>query len=124
MKVAPEYEKVIAATQTKEAKDPAARGDDIRTNALAGAQAVTLVDNYHAEQVTRQVGALAQAALFNGDQIPAFQGAPLVYLLQRAYLDTFVRATANARKYVLLTTTHMMSSRSTCRNPSREACSM
>jgi regulator of protease activity HflC (stomatin/prohibitin superfamily) len=102
VKVAPEYEKVIAATQTKEAKILAARADDIRTNALAGAQAVTLVDRAYAEQVTRQVGALAQAALFT-NQIPAFQGAPLVYA-ERAYLDTFVRATANARKYVLLTT--------------------
>ena len=102
VKVAPEYEKVIAATQTKEAKILAARADDIRTNALAGAQAVTLVDRAYAEQVTRQVGALAQAALFT-NQIPAFQGAPLVYA-ERAYLETFVRATANARKYVLLTT--------------------
>ena len=102
MKVAPEYEKVIAATQTKEAKILAARADDIRTNALAGAQAVTLVDRAYAEQVTRQVGALAQAALFT-NQIPAFQGAPSVYA-ERAYLETFVRATANARKYVLLTT--------------------
>jgi hypothetical protein len=48
------------------------------------------------------VGALAQAALFT-NQIPAFKAAPSVYA-QRAYLQTFVRATANARKYILLTT--------------------
>jgi regulator of protease activity HflC (stomatin/prohibitin superfamily) len=102
VKVAPEYEKVIAATQTKEAKILAARADDIRTNALAGAQAVTLVDRAYAEQLARQVGALAQAALFT-NQIPAFESARSVYA-ERAYLQTFVRATANARKYILLTT--------------------
>jgi membrane protease subunit HflK len=102
VKVAPEYEKVIAATQTKEAKILAARADDIRTNALAGAQAVSLVDRAHAEQMARQVSALAQAALFT-NQIPAFEAAPSVYA-ERSYLQTFTRATANARKYVLLTT--------------------
>ena len=73
VKVAPEYEKVIAAIQTKQAKILAARADDIRTNALAGAQAVTLINRASAEQVAREVGALAQAALFT-NQIPAFQG--------------------------------------------------
>jgi modulator of FtsH protease HflK len=102
VKVAPEYEKVIAATQLKEAKILAARADDIRTNAMAQAQAVTLVDKAYAEQATRQVGALAQAALFT-NQIPAFKAAPSVYA-ERAYLQTFVRGTANTRKYVLLTT--------------------
>jgi hypothetical protein len=46
--------------------------------------------------------AFAQAALFT-NQIPAFESAPSVYA-QRAYLEAFARATANARKYVLLTT--------------------
>ena len=50
----------------------------------------------------RGVGALAQAALFT-NQIPAFAAAPAVYA-QRAYLQTFARATANARHYFLLTT--------------------
>src|SRR5205807_8396095 len=45
---------------------------------------------------------LARSSLFT-NQIPAYEAAPGVYA-QRAYLDTFVRATANARKYVLLTT--------------------
>ena len=102
VKVAPEYEKVIAAIQTKQAKILAARADDIRTNALAGAQAVTLTNRASAERLAREVGALAQAALFT-NQIPAFETAPSVYA-ERAYLQTFARATANARKYVLLTT--------------------
>jgi modulator of FtsH protease HflK len=102
VKVAAEYEKVIAAIQTKQAKILAARADDIRTNALAGAQAVTLTNRASAERLAREVGALAQAALFT-NQIPAFRTAPSVYL-ERSYLQTFARATANARKYVLLTT--------------------
>jgi regulator of protease activity HflC (stomatin/prohibitin superfamily) len=102
VKVAPEYEKVIAASQTKMAKKLAAQADDIRTNALAEAQVVSLLNKAHAERTTREVSALAQAALF-ANQIPAFETAPSVYA-ERAYLQSFARATANARKYVLLTT--------------------
>jgi regulator of protease activity HflC (stomatin/prohibitin superfamily) len=102
VKVAPEYEKVVAAIQTEKAKILAARADDIRTNALAGAQAVSIVNRASAERTAREIGALAQAALFT-NQIPAFETARSVYA-ERAYLQTFVRATANARKYVLLTT--------------------
>jgi regulator of protease activity HflC (stomatin/prohibitin superfamily) len=102
VKVAPEYEKVVAAIQTKQAKILAAQADDIRTNALAGAQAVSILNKASADRTAREIGALAQAALFT-NQIPAFKTAPSVYA-ERAYLQTFARATANARKYVLLTT--------------------
>jgi membrane protease subunit HflK len=102
VKVAPDYEKVIAAIQTKQAKILAARADDIRTNALAGAQAANLLNKASAERMAREIGALAQAALFT-NQIPAFETGPAIYA-ERAYLQTFARATANARKYVLLTT--------------------
>jgi modulator of FtsH protease HflK len=102
VKVAPEYEKVIAAIQTKEAKILAAQADDIRTNALAEAQATSITNQASAEALGREVRALAQAALFT-NQIPAFQAAPSVYAM-RSYLQTFVRATTGARKYVLLTT--------------------
>jgi regulator of protease activity HflC (stomatin/prohibitin superfamily) len=102
VKVAPEYEKVVAAAQTRLAKILAARADEVKTNALAEAQATNVLNQALAEQMAREVGALARAALFT-NQIPAFQAAPSVYA-ERAYLQTFVRATANARKYVLLTT--------------------
>ena len=102
VKVAPEYEKVISATQTKQAKILAARADSIRTNALSGAQAVSIVNKASAERRAREVGAVAQAALFT-NQIPAFEAAPSVYP-ERTYLQTFARSTANARKYILLTT--------------------
>jgi regulator of protease activity HflC (stomatin/prohibitin superfamily) len=102
VKVAPDYEKVVAATQLKEARILAARADEIKTNALAGAQATTLVDIAESEALARQVGAAAHAGLFT-NQIPAFEAAPSVYL-QRAYLSTFARSTANARKYLMLAT--------------------
>ena len=102
VKVAPDYEKVVAAIHTKQAKILAARADEIRTNALAGAQAVRIVNLANADAKAREIGAFAQAGLFT-NQLPAFAAAPSVYV-ERAYLQAFTRATANARKYVLLTT--------------------
>jgi regulator of protease activity HflC (stomatin/prohibitin superfamily) len=102
VKVAPDYEKVVGAEQTRLAKILAARAEAIRTNALASATATNLINVALAERTTRQIGALAQAALFT-NQIPAYLAAPSVYT-ERAYLQMFARATANARKYILLTT--------------------
>jgi len=102
VKVAPEYEKVISAVQTRQAKILAARADEIKTNALASAQSTNLINQASAESISRTIGAVAQAALFT-NQIPAFHAAPSVYA-QRAYLQAFGRATAGARKYVLLPT--------------------
>jgi len=69
---------------------------------MAQAHATNVLNTAIAESIGRQLRDLSRAALFT-NQIPAFEAAPEVYA-QRAYLDTFVRATANARKYVLLTT--------------------
>ncbi len=102
VKVAPDYEKVAGALQTKQAKILAAQADKIRTIALAEAQAFTIVNEAQADSTERQVRALAQAGLFT-NQVAAFLAAPSVYP-ERAYLQTFVRATANGRKYLLLTT--------------------
>jgi regulator of protease activity HflC (stomatin/prohibitin superfamily) len=100
--VADSYEKVVGAIQTKQAKILAADADDIKTNALAAARATNILNVAASDRMARQVGALAQAALFT-NQIPAFNAEPSVYV-QRAYLQMFTRATANARKYVLLAT--------------------
>jgi regulator of protease activity HflC (stomatin/prohibitin superfamily) len=102
VKVALDYEKVVAATQLKEARILEARAYEIKTNALAGAQATTLLDTAESDSVSRQVRAVAQAGLFT-NQIPAFEAAPSVYA-QRSYLKTFAHSTANARKYLMLTT--------------------
>jgi regulator of protease activity HflC (stomatin/prohibitin superfamily) len=102
VKVAGDYEKVIAATHTKRAKILGARADQIKTNALAEAQATNVINLAVAQRKRSEMGARSSAALFT-NQIPAYQAAPSVYL-ERAYLDTFVRATAGARKYVILAT--------------------
>jgi regulator of protease activity HflC (stomatin/prohibitin superfamily) len=102
VKVAPDYEKVVSAIHTKQAKILAARADAIRTNGYASSQSRSVVNKAAADAVGRETTALAQAALFT-NQIPAYKAAPAVYL-ERAYLQGFVRATANARKYLLLTT--------------------
>jgi modulator of FtsH protease HflK len=102
VKVAPDYEKVVGALQTKQANILAARADEIRTNAMAEATAVAIRNREIARSAALVSGTMAQAARFT-NQIPAYQAAPEVYA-RRAYLDAFVRGTADARKYVLLTT--------------------
>jgi regulator of protease activity HflC (stomatin/prohibitin superfamily) len=102
VKVAPDYEKVVGALQSKQARILAARADAIRTNAMAEAAAVAIRNRAAAQSVALVSGTLAQAAQFT-NQIPAFQAAPEVYA-QRAYLEAFTRGSAKARKYVLLTT--------------------
>lgn len=101
-KVAADYEKVVGALHTKQSKILSAQAESIRTNALADAHAFKTLREAEADRQRREVNALASAALFT-NQIPAFEAAPSVYA-QRAYLQTFARATATARKYVLLAT--------------------
>jgi len=93
---------VVGAAQTKFAKILEAEADRIKTNALADAQSLTLVNEARAASTGIEIHALAQAGLFT-NQVPAFAAAPAVYA-QRAYLQAFARATANARKYLVLTT--------------------
>lgn len=102
VKVAPDYEKVIGAIHSKAAKILAARAEEIQTNALAEAKATNFINVASAGRTRREIDAIAQAALFT-NQIPAYKAAPAVYV-QRAYLQALANATANARKYVLLTT--------------------
>jgi regulator of protease activity HflC (stomatin/prohibitin superfamily) len=101
-KVAGDYENVIGAEQTKLATILAARAYAISNVALAGAQAFTTTNLADATRLQLEVSRFAQAALFT-NQIPAFEAAPSVYK-QRVYFQTFVDATRNARKYVLLVT--------------------
>ena len=102
VKVAPDYEKVVGAIQSKQAKILAAQADAIRASALAGAEAFKKINDAEAGRQRQQIAAWARAAQFT-NQIPASAAAPSVYAA-RAYLAAFSRATANARKYVLLTT--------------------
>ena len=102
VKVAPEYEKVVAARQQMQAKILVAEADAIRTNELAGAAAFTITNAAAAARLRLEQTALARAAAFT-NQLPAFNAAPSVYR-QRAYAQAFAAATAGVRKYVLLTT--------------------
>ncbi len=102
VKVAPEYQKVVAAIQQKQAKILAAEAESIRVTTLAGAQAVSVTNAAEAARINLQVVALARAAAFT-NQLPAFNAAPTVYR-QRAYLQTFASATAKATKYLILAT--------------------
>ena len=100
--VAGAYEKVVGARQEREAKILAAEAYRTRTNSLAGAAAFTKLREAEADAQRQEVSAFARAALFT-NQIPAFLAAPSVYST-RAYLQTFARASAGSRKYVLATT--------------------
>jgi regulator of protease activity HflC (stomatin/prohibitin superfamily) len=102
VKVAPDYEKVIAAIQTKQAKILDANAYQIQTNVMAQAQSTNIVDTAEGNATNRVTGWLSRAAAFT-NQIPAFKASPAVYA-QRKYLQTFLAATAGARKYILLTT--------------------
>jgi regulator of protease activity HflC (stomatin/prohibitin superfamily) len=102
VKVAPDYEKVVGAIQSKQAKILAAQAAAIATNAGAGADAFKKINTAEAARQRQQVSAWARAALFT-NQIPAFAAAPSVYSA-RAYLRTFASATKTSRKYILLTT--------------------
>jgi membrane protease subunit HflK len=102
VKVAQDYEKVVAAVATKEATILSAKAEAVKTNALASASAVQIVSRAEADQHAMQVDAQARSALFT-NQLPAYRASPLVYD-ERAYLETFGRSVADARKYILLCT--------------------
>ena len=100
--VAADYEKVVAAKQTRFATILTATADAVETNDLSIAQAATTTNNAEAGRVQTETSWLAQAALFT-NQIPAFEAAPSVYK-QRLYYERFAEATKNSRKYILLVT--------------------
>jgi regulator of protease activity HflC (stomatin/prohibitin superfamily) len=102
VKIAPEYQKVVSASHQKQAKIIAAEAEAISTNTLAGAQALTLTNTAEAERIRLELTATARAAAFT-NQIPAFKAAPAVYQ-QRLYAQTFPRAIAEARKYIIVAT--------------------
>jgi membrane protease subunit HflK len=100
--VAADYEKVVAAKQTRYATILTAIANAVVTNNLSIAQAAMTTNAAEASRVQTESSWLAQAALFT-NQIPAFEAAPSVYK-QRLYYEKFAEATKNSRKYVLLVT--------------------
>ena len=101
VKVAPDFEKVIAAIHTKAAKILAAEADDIESPRKPRRRRPTCSTKPAPRRPLAGSARWPRRAVYH--QIPAFEAAPSVYA-ERAYLQTFVRATADARKYLLLTT--------------------
>ncbi len=102
VKVAGDYENVVAATQKRIALTNAAVAEAIQTNALAGAVAFADINQAEAQRRQTELAAFARADLFT-NQLAAYAAAPSVYR-QRAYFQMFPEATANSRKYILLVT--------------------
>lgn len=102
VKVAGDYEQVVAAGQQMIADTNNALAEAIQTNALAGALAFADVNQARATRLQTELSAWGRAGLFT-NQIAAYEAAPSVYR-QRAYYEMFPAATANARKYILLVT--------------------
>jgi regulator of protease activity HflC (stomatin/prohibitin superfamily) len=100
--VAAEFQKVVGAAQLKQSKILAAEAVSVRQLAAADANAFKAIAEAEGERERAEVNAGARAALFT-NQMPAFAAAPSYYV-QRAYLQTFAKATAPARKYVIVTT--------------------
>ncbi|HEX4342911.1 MAG TPA: SPFH domain-containing protein, partial [Verrucomicrobiae bacterium] len=102
VQVAPDYEKVVSTTQSKQAKILQAQAGAIFLLAVADANAVQIHQEAESYRQRLEVNSAAQAALFT-NQIPAFEASPQFYA-ERKYFQTFSRGTAHARKYVMLTT--------------------
>jgi regulator of protease activity HflC (stomatin/prohibitin superfamily) len=100
--VAAEFQKVVGAAQRRQAAILTAEAVAVRARAAADAQSFKAIAEAEADRQRAEVNALARAALFT-NQMPAYASAPSYYA-QRAYLQTFAKATAPARKYVLVTT--------------------
>lgn len=100
--VASSYEQVISAAEESVASNDYAYAYATTNTILTEAEAYATNQTAQATRLQLETAALAQAALFS-NQIPEFVAAPSVYE-QRVYFQTFVDATKNARKYVLLET--------------------
>ena len=102
VKVAASYEAVVGARQKREANILAARAHEVRTNALATAQAFVRKRQAEATRQRLESATLARAVLFT-NQIPAFHASPSVYST-RGYLQALTRGGDTARKVILVTT--------------------
>jgi len=100
IQVAAAYEQVIGAEQDKESAILAAEGDAFEMLPTAQADAVKTVNDARSESVLKIAEAQGRAGQFI-HQLAAHRIAPEVYDT-RTYLETFSKAVAPARKYVVL----------------------
>ena len=95
----------MCSSDLKEAKILVAEGDREKTNTLTRAEAVQKTRDAEADKIRRVTAAKARGTQFN-DQLTAFTKSPNVYP-QRVFLQTFTRASASTRKYIIIpTNTH------------------
>ena len=100
--VAEAFEAVIGAQQTREAKTLTAKGEATKLGAMVEGEAQKVKDTAAAFAVRRVAEAGAIGAQFE-HQMAAFAAAPTVYP-QRIYLQTYAKAIAKSRKYIIATT--------------------
>ncbi|PAW83387.1 MAG: hypothetical protein B9S33_13905 [Pedosphaera sp. Tous-C6FEB] len=100
--VAEAFEAVIGAEQTREAKKLIAHGEASKVRAMTEGEVQKVQDTARAFKARRIAEAAAIAAQFENQQI-ALAAAPTVYP-ERIYLQTFAKAIAKSRKYIITTT--------------------
>ena len=104
-KVAEIFEKVVGASETREAKILQAKAHETVTNAWATGESFKRVTTAEAFQHGQITNASARAMLFTNQALaysaaPGFRG---VYE-QQAYLEALIENSADARKYIIATT--------------------
>ncbi len=98
--VAAAYEKLIGADQDRATAVLFAEGEARRNVLGAEAEATRRVNTAKATAALRQSDAAGRAGQF-ASQLAAYQAAPSVYRT-RAQVDTFTKAVAEARKYIIV----------------------
>jgi modulator of FtsH protease HflK len=102
VQVAAAYESVAGALQTRQAKLLDAEAHQVRTNALAVAEALRRKRVAEGDRQREEANAKARAVSFT-NQMRAYAAAPRVYPMRR-YLDTLATAGPETRKIVMTTT--------------------
>ena len=102
VKVAKDYEDVIAAMQEKATNILAAQAYAAEKVPLAQAAATNMINRAESDRLSKFATVAAEAVLFT-NQMAAYKASPSVYT-NRAYLETVARSVPSARKYVLATT--------------------
>ncbi|MEP6663677.1 MAG: protease modulator HflK, partial [Verrucomicrobiota bacterium] len=102
LKVAEDYQKVVGATQEKEARIFNAQGYAAQLLPTARAEAQRQIRDAEIYRFNRVAAAASRALQFT-NQIMAFNASPTIYP-QRLYLQTLALSSTNARKYVVAVT--------------------
>lgn len=100
IQVAAAYEKLIGAEQDRETAILAAHGEARRNVLTAEAESIRRVNAAKATATLRENDAAGRAGQFT-NQVAAYRAAPSVYRT-RNQIETFTKAVADARKYIVV----------------------